>query len=215
MLLLIAAAALWISARLPWVIIDTFDGLGPPKTVTLSGASWSTALLPVAVLLLATVIAVIAVRGWLLRVLAVFVAALSLAIGYLAVSLWVIPDVAARGIGLADVPVLALVGAERRYWGALAALVAAVATLAAGALLTRAVSMSRATGSARYVTPAVRRAIVRGSTDGQGTVGCTESPMSPRLLWDALDEGRDPTDRPDQPAQQLDCPLPEANTEGR
>lgn len=121
-LLLIAAGALWVASRLPWVIVHTFDGLGPPKTVTLSGASWSTALLPLAVLLLAAVVAAVAVRGWLLRVLAVLVAALSLAIGYLAVSLWVIPDVAVRGVGLVDVPVLSLVGTERRYWGALAAL---------------------------------------------------------------------------------------------
>ncbi|MBY0442946.1 MAG: TIGR02234 family membrane protein [Mycobacteriaceae bacterium] len=214
-LLLIAAGALWVASRLPWVIVHTFDGLGPPKTVTLSGASWSTALLPLAVLLLAAVVAAVAVRGWLLRVLAVLVAALSLAIGYLAVSLWVIPDVAVRGVGLVDVPVLSLVGTERRYWGALAALVAAVATLIASALLIRAVALSRASGFTRYVTPAVRRARIRGNAGGQATGGAIESPMSPRMLWDALDEGHDPTDQPDPPARQQDCPLPEANTEGR
>ena len=196
-LLLIAAGALWSASRLPWVIIHTFDGLGPPRTVTLSGARWSTALLPLALLLLAAMIAAIAVRGWLLRILAVVVAVLSLAIGYLAVSLWVVPDVAARGVALADVPVLSLVGTERHYGGAVATLVAAVAALAAGALLTRAAALSRTAGAARYLTPAARRAITRGNTGDQATDEPTELPMSARMLWDALDEGRDPTDRPD------------------
>src|SRR5271168_636470 len=53
LLLVIAAGALWAASRLPWVVIRSFDGLGPPKEVTLSGASWSTALLPMALLMLA------------------------------------------------------------------------------------------------------------------------------------------------------------------
>ena len=79
LLLVVAAAALWAASRLPWVVIRSFDGLGPPKHVTLSGASWSTALLPLALLLLATAVAALAVRGWPLRVLAVLVAVASLA----------------------------------------------------------------------------------------------------------------------------------------
>src|SRR5260370_42688770 len=70
LLLVIAAGALWVASRLPWVVVRSFDGLGPPKGVTLSGASWSTALLPLALLMLATAVAALAVRGWPLRVLA-------------------------------------------------------------------------------------------------------------------------------------------------
>src|SRR5438309_11058285 len=108
LLLVVAAGALWAASRLPWVIIRSFDGLGPPKEVTVSGASWSTALLPLALLMLAAAVAALAVRGWRLRVLAGLLAAASLAAAYLGVSLWVIPDVAARGADLAHVSLVAL-----------------------------------------------------------------------------------------------------------
>ena len=77
-----------------WVRDPSFDGLGQPKTVTLSGATWSTALMPLALLLLAAAVAALAVRGWPLRALAVLVAVASSRLGYLAISLWVVPDIA-------------------------------------------------------------------------------------------------------------------------
>src|ERR1700761_9859499 len=95
-LLVVAAAGLWAASRLTWIDLRTFDGLGPPKLITLSGAAWSSALLPLTLVLLATAVAALAVRGWALRVLAVLVALASLAAGYLAVSTLEIPDVAVR-----------------------------------------------------------------------------------------------------------------------
>src|ERR1700744_5056804 len=83
LLLVIAAATLWAASRLPWVVIRSFDGLGPPKSVTLSGASWSTALLPLALLQLAAAVAALAVRGWALRALAALLALVSFTVGYL------------------------------------------------------------------------------------------------------------------------------------
>ena len=62
---------------------------------------WSTALVPLALLLLAAAVAALAVRGWPLRLLAVLVAAASAGMAYLAISLWVIRDVAVRGADLA------------------------------------------------------------------------------------------------------------------
>lgn len=193
LLLAVAAAALWIASKLPWVVIRSFDGLGPPKTVTLTGATWSTALLPLAVLLLAAAVAALAVRGWPLRLLAMVVAAASLVIGYLAVSLWVLPDVAVRAADLAGVPVASLVGSGRQYGGALATLSAALCALAAGALLTRSGARSGLAAGGRRATKEV--ASVGPSVDMS---------TSERVLWEALDEGRDPTDRSD-----------EADTEGR
>lgn len=181
-LLVVAAVGLWAASRLPWVAIQSFDGLGQPKTVTLSGASWSTALLPLAILLLAAAVAVVAVRGWPLRLLAVLVAAASLAIGYLAVSLWVVRDVAARGADLAHVSLLTLVGSQRYHAGAVIALAAAVGTLVGAVLLMRAAASG---GATKYVTPAARRSQAQRD---DGT-------LSERMIWDALDEGRDPTDR--------------------
>jgi uncharacterized membrane protein (TIGR02234 family) len=113
LLLVIAAVALWTASRLPWVVVRSFDGLGPPKEVTLSGGSWSTALLPSALLMLATAVAALAVRGWALRALAGLLAVVSLAIAYLGVSLWVVPDVAVRGADLAHISLVTLVGSNR------------------------------------------------------------------------------------------------------
>src|SRR5271167_3424605 len=136
-LLVVAAAGLWAASRLTWVELRTFDGLGPPKLITLSGAAWSAALLPLALLLLATAVAALAVRGWALRMLAVLVAVASLATGYLAISLLVIPDVAPRGAELARVPVLELVGSQRHHPGPVITLATAACTLVGAVLLMR------------------------------------------------------------------------------
>ena len=204
LLLVVAAALLWTASRLPWVVIRSFDGLGPPKEVVLAGAAWSTALLPLALLMLATAVAALAVRGWALRVLAGLLAAVSLGIGYLGVSLWVLPDVAVRGSELAHISLMTLVGSERRYTGAGLAVGAAVCTLIAAVLLMRSAMSARA-GAKKYAAPATRRSNARRE-GAQGAMleepGAPE--MSERMIWDALDEGDDPTDRPR-----------ESDTEGR
>lgn len=181
LLLVLAAAGLWAASRLPWVAVTSFDGLGPPKTVTLSGAAWSTALLPLALLLLVTAVATVAVRGWVLRALAVVVATASLAIGYLAISLWVVQDVTLRAADLARISLLTLVGSQRYHAGAGIALTAAVGALAGAVLLMRSATSS---GTSKYAAPAVRRSLAQ---DESGAV-------SERMIWDALDEGRDPTE---------------------
>ncbi|ORV82661.1 hypothetical protein AWC11_01935 [Mycobacterium interjectum] len=207
LLLVVAAAALWVASRLPWVVVRSFDGLGQPKQATLSGATWSSALLPLALLMLATAVAALAVRGWPLRVLAGLLAVASLAVGYLGVSLWVIPDVAVRGADLAHIPVMFLVGSERRYWGAGIAVAAAVCTLAAAVLLMRSAKLARESAT-KYAAPATRRSNARREDAGGAMLEGSEKPensdMSERMIWDALDEGRDPTDR-----------ARESDTEGR
>jgi uncharacterized membrane protein (TIGR02234 family) len=178
LLLVLAAAALWAASRLTWVRVTSFDGLGQPKTAALNGAAWSTALVPLALLLAAAAIAALAVRGWPLRLLAVLVAAASASTAYLAISLWVIRDVAVRACHLANVPVANLVGTQRYYWGAVITLVAAVASLAAAVILMRSAANRRAV---RYQ----RRASSPREEAGDA--------MSERMIWDALDEGSDPT----------------------
>lgn len=193
-LLVLAAVALWAASRLPWVAIRSFDELSPSREVTLSGASWSTVFLPLAVLMLATAVAAVAVSGWPLRMLAVLLAVASFAVGYLGISLWVVPDVAVRGADLAHVPVVTLVGSERHYWGAGSAVAAAVCTLAAAVLIVRS-AMSVREGTTQYAAPGTRRAMAR--CDGADAATAKETfQMSERMLWDALDEGQDPTDRP-------------------
>ena len=208
-LLVVGAAGLWAASRLTWVELRTFDGLSPPKIVTLSGAAWSSALLPLAVVLLATAVATLAVRGWPLRMLALLLAVVSLATGYLAISLWVVPDVAVRGADLAHVPVLLLVGSRRHYLGPVITLAIAVCTLVGAVLLMRAATLTGGTAT-KYVTPSARRSLAPRD----------EGVMSERMIWDALDDGRDPTqDRTDQPQESAVPPdnesRHEADTEGR
>lgn len=186
-LLVVAALTLWASSRLAWVEVSSFDGLGQPKTATLSGGQWSTALVPLAALLLAAAVAALAVRGWPLRLLALLVAASSAGMGYLGIGLWVIPDVAVRAADLAEVPVAVLVGTQRHYWGAGLCVFAAVVTLTGAVLLLRDARPDRA-AQTKYAAPAARRAAVTE----QGGADVPEQ-MSERMLWDALDEGRDPT----------------------
>lgn len=179
LILVAGALALWLASRLTWVSVGSFDGLGPPKTTTLDGATWSTALLPLAVLLVAAALAGLAVRGWLLRAVAVLLAVVSFALGYLGISLLTMPDVGPRGAELAGVKVATLVSSERHPVGAVVTLVAALGVLVAAVLLMRS-AVSAAHQSARY-----------GATAGPaGPGGGNESE---RVMWDALDEGRDPT----------------------
>jgi uncharacterized membrane protein (TIGR02234 family) len=199
LLLVVAAGALWVASRLPWVVIRSFDGLGQPKEVTLSGGSWSTALLPLALLMLAAAVAAIAVRGWPLRALAGLLAVASLAVAYLGISLWVVPDVAVRGAELAHISVMSLVGSDRRYLGAGIAVAAAAFTLIAAVLLMRSASDSKSArlSAIKYAAPATRRSNAQREDAGGAMLEKPETPeMSERMIWDALDEGRDPTDRP-------------------
>jgi uncharacterized membrane protein (TIGR02234 family) len=196
-LLVVSAAGLWAASRLIWVDLNTFDGLGPPKLVGLSGAGWSSALLPLALLLLATALAALAVRGWALRMLAALAGLASLATGYLAISTLETSDLAARGAELARVPVVELVGSKRHYPGPVITLVTAVAILVAAALLMRAATSAGGTAT-KYLAPAARRSAARRDADAP----------SERTMWDELDAGRDPTEA----AGDLS---PEPDTEGR
>ena len=181
LLLLLSAAALWGASRMVWVDVQSFDGLGQPKTAVLTGGSWSTALVPLAAILLVAAVAPIAVRGRRLGLLALIVAGISAVMAYMAISLWVIRDVAVRAAHLADVPVADLVGTQRHYGGAILTLVAAVGALVGAVLLMRSVAKPR---------PEVERYERRRSAPSQED----DADASERVIWDALDEGRDPTD---------------------
>jgi uncharacterized membrane protein (TIGR02234 family) len=181
LLLVLSAAALWGASRMVWVDVQSSDGLGQPKTTALTGGTWWSALVPLAAILLVAAVAPIAVRGWRLGVLAVVIAGLSAVMGYLAISQWVIRDVAGRAVHLAGVPAADLVGTQRHYGGAILTLVAAVGTLVGAVLLLRSVAKPR---------PEVDRYERRRSAQSPQD----DADASERVMWDALDEGRDPTD---------------------
>jgi uncharacterized membrane protein (TIGR02234 family) len=119
----------------------------------------------------------------------------------------VVPDVALRGADLAHISLLTLVGSERRYAGATIAVLAAVCTLVAAVLLLRSASIlaSDRSGTTKYAAPATRRSIARREDPAGAMLEEPGKPeMSERMIWDALDGGRDPTDTPR-----------ESDTEGR
>jgi uncharacterized membrane protein (TIGR02234 family) len=188
LLLVVAAGVLWVASRMTWVEVSSFDGLGQPQTAMLDGSTWSTALVPLALILLAAVLKSTVGPRWQLRLLAVIVAGTSAVMGYVAIGLWVVPDIAVRAAGLADVPVADLLGTQRHHGGAVLTLLAAVLTLAGAVLLLRA-PVKEASDDDKYEAPARRREAARRRAS-EGT------DMSERMMWDALDEGRDPT-RPD------------------
>ena len=187
LLLVLSALALWVASRMTWVDVTSFDGLGQPKSTSLNGATWSTALVPLALLALAAAVAVLAVRGWVLRLVGGLVAVATIGMGYLGIGLWVVPDVAARAADLAQIPVTALIDTQRHHTGAVVTLAAAVCALAGAVLLVRSAARAKtgAKDPGKYLAPAAKREAARQESPEDG--------MSERMIWDALDEGRDPT----------------------
>ncbi len=156
LLLVAAAAALWGASRLTWVTVSTVADLGEAKTVRLDGATWAAALVPLALVLLATAVATLAVRGVLLRVLAVLVALTVAGIGYLGISHFTGADVTPRAAVLADVPVASVAEVQRSHPAAVLPLLAGVVGLAAAVLMMR-VARGTAGTVGRYAAPAARR----------------------------------------------------------
>jgi uncharacterized membrane protein (TIGR02234 family) len=188
LLLVLSALALWVASRMPWVDVTSSDGLGQPKSTTLDGASWATALVPLALVVLAAAVAALAVRGWVLRLVGVLVAAATVGMGYVGIGFWVIRDIAVPAADLAQIPITALRGAQRHHWGAVLTLVAAVCALAGAVLLVRSAASGGSAGArnaGKYLAPAAKREAARQRNQDDG--------MSERMIWDALDEGHDPT----------------------
>ena len=186
LLLVVSALALWVASRMSWVDVTSFDGLGQPKSTTLNGATWSTALVPLALVALAAAVATLAVRGWVLRLVGGLVAVATVGMGYLGIGLWVVPDVAVRAAELAQIPITALIDTERHHAGAVVTLVAAGCALVGAVLLVRSAAQAKAGAkTGKYLAPAAKREAARQETP--------EAEMSERTIWDALDEGRDPT----------------------
>jgi uncharacterized membrane protein (TIGR02234 family) len=187
LLLVLSALALWVASRMTWVDVTSFDGLGQPKSTSLNGATWSTALVPLALVALAAAVAVLAVRGWVLRLVGGLVAVATVGMGYLGLGSWVVPDVAARAADLAQIPVTALIDTQRHHTGAVLTLVAAGCALVGAVLLVRSATRGKtgAKDPGKYLAPAAKREAARQET--------SEDAMSERMIWDALDEGRDPT----------------------
>ncbi|WP_280432495.1 TIGR02234 family membrane protein [Nocardia brasiliensis] len=198
-LLAFAAAALWGASRLTWVTVTSSDGLTEPRTDRLNGGAWFGALTPLALVLLASVAAVLATRGWLRRVLGVLIALVAAVAAVPAFALLTSSGkIAERAATLAELPGRAQVEqATTAPLPAVLALLGAVAAFVAGALLTR-MPQDTARLSGKYDNPVFRRAAateqVAQRRDAQAGTEPNSGQLSERVLWDALDAGTDPTE---------------------
>ncbi|AHH17244.1 hypothetical protein NONO_c24480 [Nocardia nova SH22a] len=204
LLLALGALGLWGSSRMTWVTLQSSDGLTEPRTQHLDGGLWFGALTPLALVLVASIAAVFATKGWLRRVIGVVVALVG--------AVTVIPGaalltqhakIAERAATLAELPARAHVDqATASAFPAVLSVVGGVAAFVAGVLLAR-MPETAARMSGKYDNPVFRRAaaaeeVAGRRTDAAAAPGQTppQEPgeLSQRVLWDALDAGADPTD---------------------
>ncbi|MGW0035986.1 TIGR02234 family membrane protein [Gordonia sp. NPDC003376] len=211
-----AAAAFWAASRLTWATVFAGDGMSPDRYMTVKGADWSPWLTPLALVLLAAILAAFSLRGWALRILAVLVAAGGVLAAFPALSMATSGSdslYAARAIDLADRYVVRLT--TTNAWVAIVVLAGTLCCVGAGVLLMRAAS--GAGMSSKYRTPAARREELErqvfadyerrrsgdaesagDDTSADGSRGTSKADPKPqtneRMMWDALDTGIDPTD---------------------
>ncbi|GAB41231.1 TIGR02234 family membrane protein [Gordonia sputi] len=155
-LLAAAALAFWIASRLTWATVLAADGLSPARTFDVKGSDWSPWLTPLALVLLAAILAAMSLRGWGLRILALLVAAAGVLAAFPAISLVMggtNDTYAATAAGLNDRYVVQLVTTHN--WVAVVVLIGSLCAVAAGVLLMRVAS--GAGMSSKYKTPAARR----------------------------------------------------------
>ncbi|MET9029071.1 TIGR02234 family membrane protein [Nocardia sp. NPDC004168] len=199
-LLALAAAALWASSRMTWVTVTSSDGLTQPRTDHLNGGVWFGALTPLALVLLASIAAVLATKGWLRRVVGVLIALVAAVAAVPAFALLTDSGkTAERAAKLAELPARAQVEtATTSAFPAVLALLGAIAAFGAGALLAR-MPAETARLSGKYDNPVFRRAAATAEVTqrrAQSPDDRSAPQLSERVLWDALDAGTDPTDEP-------------------
>lgn len=220
LLLAVGAAALWGSSRMTWVTLRSSDGLTEPRTQHLNGGLWFGALTPLALVLLASIAAVFATKGWLRRLIGVVVALVAAVAAVPGLALLTRHGtIAERAARLAELPARAHVdAATAATFPAALSVVGALAAFAAGVLLAR-MPETTARMSGKYDNPVFRRAAAAeqvaelrrtGETDADAPATATpkstphtpepeSGELSQRVLWDALDAGADPTD--DEPGR--------------
>ncbi|MEU2093291.1 TIGR02234 family membrane protein [Nocardia beijingensis] len=199
-LLAVAAAALWASSRMTWVTVTSSDGLTQPRTDHLNGGVWFGALTPLALVLLASIAAVLATKGWVRRVVGVLIALVAAVAAVPAFALLTDSGkIAERAAKLAELPARAQVEtATTSAFPAVLALLGAIAAFGAGALLAR-MPAETARLSGKYDNPVFRRAAATAEVTqrrAQSPDDRSAPQLSERVLWDALDAGTDPTDEP-------------------
>jgi len=185
----IGAIAVWSSTRLTWVSYTEDDGLTRATEGTMDGAQWHAALAPLALVMIAGMAAMFAVRGFAVRVVGLVLVGVGLMVAVPVITGLTGDDRADRVHRILDkagrVEILQVDGA---VGPAVLALFGALAGCVAGLVLM--FGRARRAGlSGAYETPAARKDRAAEAIDDDGA-------LDQRLMWDALDGGLDPTAEP-------------------
>ena len=199
LLVILAAAGVWGFSRMTWLTAEVFDDKAGESTHELVGAVWDPAGTPLALAMMAALIAAMAVPPVVRRIIGVLIALLSAGASFRAVQLvGAEPDLyRAQQLLRSGVATqnssnpeqisawAQVVSAEVHNLPVLLTVIVAVLGVCGGVVLAMKRGVSD-TGYRRYETPERRREGAKQDL--------TENPDSGRVLWDALDAGVDPTD---------------------
>lgn len=197
-LILLAALGLWGASRMTWATILVAPDLGPAREVSVSGSAWSPWLVPVALAMVAAVIAQFAVRGWLLRIVAILVALGGVLALFPAFSLLTEGKDNLYIVKMVDVPARAVIdGIPVESTPGYLVIASAICAIVGAIAMAR--TARKDAMSSKYDSPAARREELErqvfAERDRRAAADAAQAATpSERILWDSLDEGLDPTD---------------------
>lgn len=205
----LAAAALvtWISGRMQWIEVAAYDDKSGSASYSLTGSEWSTELSAVALVFIASAVAVAVLRPLIRRIIGAVVAALGVVVGYAPLGVLAgTPDPQrARSILLAHAETAGAANSGAQNAEAVARLtewarLESVVTTPAGPILGLVgcaiavfggILLLQQPGSLR---PRAEKYEKRSQRREKISSSLAVDPDSERVLWDALDEDIDPTD---------------------
>lgn len=198
-LMLLSSLALWVSSRMTWVNAAVDDDKAGAAHMTLTGSTWALETTAVALLVLAGAVAGVALRRGARRIVGIVVAVAAAGVAWRPVALLTYgadpqrtqallegARANANAVSVDSISSWAQVTeATVAAAGPALALVGAAAALLGGVLLAMQPGVDGAR-STKYESRAARAERLAEELDSD--------PDSGRVLWDALDEGIDPTD---------------------
>ncbi|KQB86700.1 TIGR02234 family membrane protein [Corynebacterium lowii] len=207
--LAVAAALQWASSRMTWIAVEAFDDKSGSTTASVSGSTWSTELVAVALLLAAGCVAGLALRRTGRRVVGIVCALAGAGLA------WIPTQILMQGADTQRVHSLLSAGADTtggstamgtqegavslsqwaeistatvQYAGPVLSIVGAALAVLGGVVLALRPGEDTATMN-RYERKESREQRLRADLH--------DAPDSGRVLWDALDADIDPTDTAD------------------
>ncbi|WP_080794178.1 TIGR02234 family membrane protein [Corynebacterium pacaense] len=206
--LLIGAGALvvWISSRMPWITVTAYDDKSGETTQSIVGATWSTEIMALALVLAAAAVAGLVLRRFGRRIIGVVSAIVAVGASLAPLALLTAePDadrahqLLASGIAsqrASDPTMLSewaeITAMDTHPLSAVVALIGCALALFGGVLLAMRPGINTPRSN-QYERKAARAERIR--------VDLEEAPESGRVLWDALDEDIDPTEGGGGPAR--------------